>query len=510
MQRATGARKSRPPRKYGRPTEKQPSAGTCSVNSGEPGLAPPAGAALTCETMPTSEPFATALLLAIAGLLLGASVLFSRASNRIGVPIVLLFLCIGMLAGSEGLGGIDFDDYGFAFRLGVAGAGAHPVRRRAQHPAGGSAPRTGRRPGCWPRPAWCSPRCSSRCRRTSGGSAGPRRCCWARSCRPPTRRRCSRVLRGSGLQLKRRVGATLEIESGLNDPVAVILTTALTAQPAPPGRASSRAERARDGGSSSPIGAARRLALGLRRPVDPLAGFSCRRAGSTRPSRSRSRCSPSGSRRWCTAAGSWRCTWRAWCWATGPCPTAPACCGCTTRSPGWRRSGCSSSSGCWCSRAGCSEVAPARPGPGPAARVRRPAAGGGALPGAVPLSAARGALHRVGRPPGRGADRAGHLPGAGRQRRGADRIFNLVFFIVVVNAIVPGGTVAWVTRRLGLQAAEPPAPQAVLAIESRLPLKGELMSFYIDEALVVTGRQAGRAGFSGGGVGRADRPGRTS
>ena len=32
-----------------------------------------------------------------------------------------------------------------------------------------------------------------------------------------------------------------------------------------------------------------------------------------------------------------------------------------------------------------------------------------------------------------------------------------------------------------------PASQAVLAIESRLPLIGELMSFYIDEALVVAG-----------------------
>jgi potassium/hydrogen antiporter len=70
---------------------------------------------------------------------------------------------------------------------------------------------------------------------------------------------------------------------------------------------------------------------------------------------------------------------------------------------------------------------------------------------------------------------------------GADRIFNLVFFIVVVSALIPGGTVAWVTRRLGLQASEPPAPQAVLAIESRLPLEGELLSFYIDEALVVAG-----------------------
>jgi potassium/hydrogen antiporter len=70
---------------------------------------------------------------------------------------------------------------------------------------------------------------------------------------------------------------------------------------------------------------------------------------------------------------------------------------------------------------------------------------------------------------------------------GAGRLFDLVFFIVVANALVPGATVAWVTRRLGLQTKEPPAPQAVLAIESRQPLEGELMSFFIDEALVVSG-----------------------
>jgi cell volume regulation protein A len=70
---------------------------------------------------------------------------------------------------------------------------------------------------------------------------------------------------------------------------------------------------------------------------------------------------------------------------------------------------------------------------------------------------------------------------------GAGRLFDLVFFIVVASALVPGATVAWVTQKLGLQTREPPAPQAVLAIESRQPLEGELMSFYIDEALVVTG-----------------------
>ena len=48
------------------------------------------------------------------------SVLFSRASERFGVPVLLVFLVIGMLAGSEGVGGIEFDNYGIAFRLGTA------------------------------------------------------------------------------------------------------------------------------------------------------------------------------------------------------------------------------------------------------------------------------------------------------------------------------------------------------------------------------------------------------
>jgi cell volume regulation protein A len=70
---------------------------------------------------------------------------------------------------------------------------------------------------------------------------------------------------------------------------------------------------------------------------------------------------------------------------------------------------------------------------------------------------------------------------------GAERLFDLIFIIVVAGALLPGATVAWVTKRLGLESPEPPAPQAVLAIESRQPLQGELMSFYIDEALVVAG-----------------------
>jgi potassium/hydrogen antiporter len=45
-----------------------------------------------------------------AALLVLLGVLISKASDRFGVPALLLFLILGMLAGSEGLGGIEFAD----------------------------------------------------------------------------------------------------------------------------------------------------------------------------------------------------------------------------------------------------------------------------------------------------------------------------------------------------------------------------------------------------------------
>jgi cell volume regulation protein A len=70
---------------------------------------------------------------------------------------------------------------------------------------------------------------------------------------------------------------------------------------------------------------------------------------------------------------------------------------------------------------------------------------------------------------------------------GGERIFDVVFFVVVVSAIIPGATVSPLARRLDLEAVEPPAPQAVLEIETRQPLNGEIVSFYVDDALAVAG-----------------------
>ncbi len=58
-------------------------------------------------------------ILLAAALLLGLSVLASKASSRLGVPALLLFLLLGMLAGSDGPGGIEFDDAWLAQSLGV-------------------------------------------------------------------------------------------------------------------------------------------------------------------------------------------------------------------------------------------------------------------------------------------------------------------------------------------------------------------------------------------------------
>ncbi|MBM4244342.1 MAG: hypothetical protein FJ148_11070 [Deltaproteobacteria bacterium] len=59
------------------------------------------------------------ILMTAAGVLLLAAVLLSPVSQRLGVPIMLVFLAVGMLAGDEGPGGIPFEDYGLSFNLGT-------------------------------------------------------------------------------------------------------------------------------------------------------------------------------------------------------------------------------------------------------------------------------------------------------------------------------------------------------------------------------------------------------
>ncbi len=54
----------------------------------------------------------------VGGSLMALSILASRLSSMMGVPLLLIFLGLGMLAGEEGVLGVAFDDYSMAFAIG--------------------------------------------------------------------------------------------------------------------------------------------------------------------------------------------------------------------------------------------------------------------------------------------------------------------------------------------------------------------------------------------------------
>jgi potassium/hydrogen antiporter len=60
-----------------------------------------------------------AILILIAGVLLAAGIVGALLAERVRVPALLLFLGLGMLAGSEGVGGIHFDNAELARTLGT-------------------------------------------------------------------------------------------------------------------------------------------------------------------------------------------------------------------------------------------------------------------------------------------------------------------------------------------------------------------------------------------------------
>lgn len=58
-------------------------------------------------------------LILVTGVLILLGIASSKLSARLGVPVLVLFLVLGMVAGSEGIGGIAFDDYSLAHGIGT-------------------------------------------------------------------------------------------------------------------------------------------------------------------------------------------------------------------------------------------------------------------------------------------------------------------------------------------------------------------------------------------------------
>ena len=61
------------------------------------------------------------LLLLLVGLVLGASVLAAHGAAKTGLPVLVAFLALGMLLGSDGPGGVAFDNAELTRRIGITG-----------------------------------------------------------------------------------------------------------------------------------------------------------------------------------------------------------------------------------------------------------------------------------------------------------------------------------------------------------------------------------------------------
>lgn len=166
-------------------------------------------------------------LMLFGGLLFVVSILASTLSPRMGMPLLLVFLIIGMLVGEDGFGGIQYDDVESAYfmaTLALAVILFDGGLRTDRHNF-----RVGLRPAlllstlgvvltaaiCGAFAAWIL-------------GVG-----WAEGfligaiVGSTDAAAVFSVLNMQGLALKTRVGSTLEIESGLNDPMAIFLTIML-------------------------------------------------------------------------------------------------------------------------------------------------------------------------------------------------------------------------------------------------------------------------------------------
>jgi potassium/hydrogen antiporter len=174
-----------------------------------------------------TEPLATAALLTTFAVLLGVSALFGRAFERMGVPVVLGFLAIGVLAGHPSVGNIAFSDYGFAFRIGVIAlvliifeGGLNTSTKAFKRVAAPAL--TLATLGVLITAAIVAVAAT-----LLGIGRGSAMLLGAVVASTDAAAVFS-VLRGSRTQLNHRVATTLEVESGINDPIAILLTIGIT------------------------------------------------------------------------------------------------------------------------------------------------------------------------------------------------------------------------------------------------------------------------------------------
>lgn len=431
--------------------------------------------------MPT-EPLPTAIALVATGLLLVVSVLASRTSGRLGIPVALLFLVIGLVAGEEGLGNIPFDDYGLAFRVGTVALVLILFDGGLQTPLGAL------RGVIVPAGLLATVGVVATAGMTALGARAvgldwPAALLLGAIVSSTDAAAVFAVLRNAGVRVRPRLAQLLELESGGNDPAAVILTLAATSAIVAGGTSGWR--MVLDGLGQLVVGVIGGIAIGWlgRRVLD---------------------------RARLTAAGLYPVLTLGLAFLAFGLPTVFRGSGFLAvyvagivlgdaKLPyvnGIRRV---HDSIAWFAQVAMflmlgllafpSRLA-AVAGPGLAlglflAFVARPVVVAAllvplrlpwrevvfvswvGLRGAVPIILATFPV----------------LAGVG----GADAIFHVVFFIVVVSTLLQGTTLGFAARRLGVDVPGPPPPEAVLEITSREHLSGEVLSFYVEPASAVAG-----------------------
>ena len=80
----------------------------------------------------------------------------------------------------------------------------------------------------------------------------------------------------------------------------------------------------------------------------------------------------------------------------------------------------------------------------------------------------------------------------------AHRLFDVVFFIVVTNTLMPGATVRLAARLLGVEVRGTPPPSAHLEIASTLPLRADVLSFYLRPPALAVGARIADIEFPAG------------
>lgn len=166
-------------------------------------------------------------LILVGAVLVLFAVASSKFSARLGVPLLVVFIGLGMAAGSEGLGGIEFENYALANGIGTVALAlilfdgglrtSTAALRVAWRPALGLATGgvlitsliTGLAAG------WVLgiPLIEGMLLGSIVGSTDAAA--------------VFSVLRSKGARLSERLGSTLEVESGSNDPMAIFLTVGL-------------------------------------------------------------------------------------------------------------------------------------------------------------------------------------------------------------------------------------------------------------------------------------------